>query len=88
MSPLRSRDAHGGTRPDNSRRLPASCRAEGLAHRHQMPCERKGRRARMIMAVGQQSAGADMRGRSSNGTVPRAIDGDLAMKAEPRGAKI
>ena len=42
----------------------------------------------MIMAVGQESAGADMRGRSSNGTVPRAIDGDLASKAEPRGAKI
>jgi hypothetical protein len=42
----------------------------------------------MIGAGGQESAGADMKGRSSNGTVPRAIDGRFASKAEPWGARI
>jgi hypothetical protein len=42
----------------------------------------------MIGAGGWESAGPDMRGRSSNGTVSRAIDGRFASKAEPWGAKI
>ena len=42
MSLIHLLDAYGAVRPDNTGSLPESCRADGVAHLHQMQCESPG----------------------------------------------